>query len=95
MELTQLIKDNYCYFDSYRQGVLYYMLHVYIPPMFVGEGQDRHTLPSKTTHYQFTIPIDDVGNATLNKKEKAITLMRWVRKAHEGNELIKIREIPN
>lgn len=85
MNLIDLIKNNYCHFDSYRAGFLYYKIHY--DRGFGGGVQG----PSEVVEtYQFTIPIDDVGNATLNFKEKAITLMRWIRKAHESNQLIKL-----
>ena len=41
--------------------------------------------------YQFTVPVDDIGNATLLAQDKAITYMRWIRKAISDNTLIKIR----
>lgn len=82
MNLTDLIKNNYCHFDSYRAGFLYYELAVPNDP----DPMSRDDYD----HYQFTIPVDDVGNGTINKKEKAITLMRWIRKAHAAGELIKI-----
>jgi len=28
----------------------------------------------------FPVPIEDVGDATFNKEEKGIMLMRWIRK---------------
>ena len=31
--------------------------------------------------YVFPVPVDDLGGATLNAEEKAITLMRYIRKA--------------
>lgn len=82
MNLIDLIKNNYCHFDSYRAGFLYYELAVPNDP----DPMSRDDYD----HYQFTIPVDDVGNGTINKKEKAITLMRWIRKAHENNQLIKL-----
>lgn len=33
--------------------------------------------------YEIPIPLNDVGGATLNREEKGITLMRWIRKAME------------
>ena len=30
--------------------------------------------------FRFPIPIDDAGSATLNQEEKAILLMRYIRK---------------
>lgn len=31
--------------------------------------------------YSFPVPLDDVQDATLNSSEKAITMMRYIRKA--------------
>lgn len=31
----------------------------------------------------FSIPIDDIGNATFNKEEKALLLMRYMRQWNE------------
>lgn len=79
MSLKKLIKGNRCFFLSYRAGFLYYKILDF-----------NNLVDGVPTIYQFTIPIDDVGNGTLNDTEKAITLMRWIRKAIENNELIKI-----
>jgi hypothetical protein len=35
--------------------------------------------------YMFPIPATDVGAASMNRKDKAITLMRWIRQAIEDN----------
>lgn len=43
--------------------------------------------------HQFQIPVEDIGNATLLATDKAITFMRWIRKAIEGNTLIKLHHI--
>lgn len=40
--------------------------------------------------YQFQVPIEDIGNATLLSSDKAITYMRWIRKSMADNTLIKI-----
>jgi hypothetical protein len=40
----------------------------------------------KALHYEtedgflFPVPVDDAGSATFNAEEKAILLMRWIRK---------------
>jgi hypothetical protein len=39
--------------------------------------------------YEFPVPMDDIGNATLNRTDKAITFMRWIRKAIEDGTFIK------
>lgn len=36
----------------------------------------------------FPVPLEDVQEATLNAEEKAITYMRYIRRAIEGNMLV-------
>lgn len=36
----------------------------------------------------FPVPLEDVMEATLNAEEKAITYMRYIRKAIEGGMLV-------
>lgn len=36
----------------------------------------------------FPVPLEDVQDATLNAEEKAITLMRYIRKALEAGSLV-------
>ena len=46
-----------------------------------------------TNHiYEFPVPIEDIGNATLHDHDKAITFMRWIRKSIEEGT-IQEREI--
>ncbi len=40
--------------------------------------------------YKFPVPLNDVGEATLEKQDKAMLFMRWIRKALETSELVKI-----
>ena len=39
--------------------------------------------------YLFPIPEDDIGTATLKSMDKAITFMRWIRKAIEEKTFIE------
>ena len=39
--------------------------------------------------FQFPVPLSDAGSATLNKEEKAILLMRYIRKHLENTEKAK------
>ncbi len=39
--------------------------------------------------YVFPVPLDDIGDATLMKEDKAIIFMRYIRKAIENKEFIK------
>ena len=78
-----LIKDvvkspNVVAFEYFRQGKFYYSVYN----------------PNETPNgevYQFAIPIEEVGDATFNKTEKAIMFMRFIRKSMEANEFVKIR----
>jgi len=36
--------------------------------------------------FRFSIPFNDIGTATFNKTEKALTLMRWIRKQVNENK---------
>lgn len=40
--------------------------------------------------YQFTVPIDDVGTATMPREDKALYYMRWIKPSIKDNTLIKI-----
>ena len=31
------------------------------------------------TNFDFPVPIDDLGNATVNKQEKSLIMMRYIR----------------
>lgn len=41
------------------------------------------------TDYMFPVPLDDVGDATLYAQEKAITYMRYIRKALDEGTFVK------
>jgi hypothetical protein len=81
MNIKELIKDNFVKFDSYRQGNFYYKI--------IDLGQTA--LQRESIAYLFTVPIDDIGNATLLSEDKAITFMRWIRKAINDNTLVRVR----
>ena len=38
--------------------------------------------------YLFPVPLDDIGDATLLKEDKAMLFMRYIRKALNNHELI-------
>lgn len=74
--LKELVKDRLAKFSHAIAGVLYYTIQV---------GNDV---------YQFPIDMndrDDVGTATFFAEYRAITLMRYVRKAMENDLLVKIQ----
>jgi len=43
------------------------------------------------TEYMFPVPLDDVGDATLNATEKAITYMRYIRKAINDGTFVPVQ----
>ena len=76
--MTELVKGHRVSFQSFRQGVFYYILTTIED---VENGM-------KFTDYQFGVPLDDIGTATLKAQDKAITFMRWIRKAIEDKTFI-------
>lgn len=82
MNIKDIIKDNTVAFDSYRQGFFYYNVGV-----TEDYGDGKHLT---ITFYQFPVPLHDIGTATLLARDKAITYMRWIRKAIEDKTFIKI-----
>jgi len=42
--------------------------------------RDKSLFYETDNGFQFPVPIEDAGSATLNKEEKAILLMRYIRK---------------
>lgn len=82
IKLSELVKDNKVYFDSYRQGFFYYNIY------YTSNTEDEYLLP---TTFQFPIPQDDIGNATLEAKMKAIYTMRWIKRAQEEGTFIKLK----
>jgi hypothetical protein len=74
--LKEIVSDNnVARFSHAIAGVLYY------------------TANSKDALYRFPVDMndkDDVGTATFPSTIKAITLMRYIRKAIKNNEMIKL-----
>lgn len=77
--LKELVKNNIVTFSHYRQGYFHYDLIV-------------QSSEAELDVYQFPVPIDDIGTATLMANDKAITYMRWIRKAMEDNTLFKLKK---
>lgn len=74
MKITDFVFDrNSCQFNYYRKNILYY------------------TVAQKTTleTYMFPIPLEDLGDATINASEKSIFLMRYIRKAIDDKTLVR------
>lgn len=54
------------------------------------QGNLYYNIDFKGDTYQFTVPIDDVGTATMPKEDKALYYMRWIKPSIKDNTLIKI-----
>lgn len=75
MNTSDFVKgDNKVYFQLFRQGILYYSV------------KKNHS----TEWYTFPVPVTDVGHASMLATDKAITYMRWIRKAIESGELLPL-----
>lgn len=77
MEITTIVKNNRAVFAHYRSGKMYYSV----------VNQDGKAL------WEFPIDItdtNDIGSATLLPEYKAITLMRYIRKAIASDSLIQL-----
>ena len=78
MNIMDFVSDrsNTVQFDYYRLNVMYYKVWSV----------------DKTKVYRFPVRLDpeDIGEATLLSHDKAITFMRYIRKAIGNNELVEI-----
>lgn len=43
--------------------------------------------------YMFTVPIEDIGDATFEAKDKAMLFMRYIRKALEDNTFVFVKNL--
>jgi len=56
---------------------------------FFRTGNMFYNVTVSGTTYCFPVPIDDIGGATLFAEFKAITLMRYIRKALADGTFVK------
>ena len=73
MNIKEIVKDNTVRFLRYRQGHAYYAV----------------TVSEEETEYYFPVPLEDIGDATLEAEDKAIVFMRYIRKALEEGTFVK------
>ena len=73
MDIKDIVKDNTVRFLRYRKGVAYYTVRV----------------PSENARYAFPVPLDDIGDATLEAEDKAILFMRYIRQAIEDGTFVR------
>lgn len=56
---------------------------------FFREKTAFYSVTSEGNKFLFPVPIDDIGNATLQKEDKALFFMRWIRKSIENGQFVK------
>ena len=56
---------------------------------FYRSGNIFYTVEVSGQTYQFPVPLEDIGGATLTAEFKAITLMRYTRKALVDGTFVK------
>jgi hypothetical protein len=56
---------------------------------FYRQGFLYYTVSISGERYLFPIEIADLGTATVSQTEKAITLMRYIRKAKDDGSFVK------
>lgn len=56
---------------------------------FYRTGNAFYNVTVDGVEYAFPVSLEDIGGATLNSTEKAITLMRYIRKALDGGTFVK------
>lgn len=89
MNIKDLVKNgSKVYFNSYRHGIFYYDV-VSIPDFKVAESGIPIYPEGKA--YTFPVPLEDVEGATLLAEDKALTYMRWIRKAIADKTLIEVK----
>jgi hypothetical protein len=80
MDLKELVKDNVVEFISYDAGTKHFTYKL---------TKGKHD--SKIPDYLFLVPIEDIGTATMLRNDKAITFMRWIRKAIADQKLYEVK----
>lgn len=56
------------------------------------EGNFYYRVSANGKAYDFPVPLDDIGNATLLYQDKAMLFMRYMRKAIEQGTLTEIAQ---
>lgn len=79
IDIKAIVKDNTAVFDRFRNGVLFYKIYKF----------ENDNASVRQVCYEFPVPSEDLGGATLNQKEKGLTMMRYIRKAIEEKTLVE------
>jgi len=68
MNIKEMVRnDNVAEFRYYRDGNLWYRVQWMAQNLSIQE-------------FMFPVPIEDIGNATFNHTERALLMMRYIRK---------------
>lgn len=68
MSIKQMVRDdNIAEFAYYRDGSLWYEIR------YMNDHMDM-------SEFKFPVPIEDIGNATFGRTERAMLMMRYIRK---------------
>ncbi len=54
------------------------------------QGHIYYSIKVQEVNYSFPVPLDDIGDATFDRNDKAIRFMRWIRKALEDGTFVKL-----
>ncbi len=57
---------------------------------FLREGIAYYNVTVNENTWSFPVPLEDIGEATLLKEDKAIIFMRYIRKAIQNNQFYKL-----
>jgi hypothetical protein len=75
MKITEIVKETSAIFSHYKCGMMYYDVKR-------ATGEWICTFPLDVTN------VEDIGSATLESTHKAITLMRYIRKAIKDETIV-------
>lgn len=78
--MRDIVQNNKAVFNRFREGQFYYRVTL---------EQTNQSQEGYQT-FEFNIPIEDTVGITLANEEKAITLMKWIRKSREAGTFVKI-----
>ena len=82
LNLKDLVRSpNFARFKRFRKGELVYAVCT-TARFSVGDELIQDT----TELFEFPVPISDAGDGVFNAEEKAMTLMKYIRKALENAE---------
>ena len=84
MNIKDIIKGATAKFSFYRNGMLYYEI--------IKGGKPTHIFPVNLMHKdkENTIDVKEIGSATFLAEYKAITLMRYIRKAIDNESIAEM-----